>query len=313
MEFEHPAIVAWHKLHNDNTYPEKLEILRGENPTSTVFRLIWAEKVNPAVIAKRCLRQTALIESIIYEEILPDLPLPMVNYYGRVDEEESEFCWLFIQDAGGERYRSSIKEHRVAAARWLGIMNTSAISIAAICRLPEREPRQYLEMLRSACNTLRSSLTNPGLNTENVRLLDSIVNHCEQVAENWGYFEDICDGMPRTLVHGDFIKKNVAVHSSKDGIIFLPFDWEKAGRGVPAEDLSSVDISVYWLTVRDYWPGMNLISLKQFGEIGKVFRWLVFLAWIAQGIMSESPEQYMQYLRSYRSWLINDLNEASQW
>jgi hypothetical protein len=118
--------------------------------------------------------------------------------------------------------------------------------------------------------------------------------------------------MPQTLVHGDFIKKNVAVRSSQDGIIFLPFDWEKAGWGIAAEDISRVDIPTYWSTVRDYWPGLRAKSLERLANVGKVFRCLVFLDWVAPNLARESIEQPMNDVRSCEGWLA-DLIQAAEW
>ena len=312
-QIEHPAVSAWHELRPERLEPARLEVLKGENPTTSVYRLVWVEQAEPTVIAKRCRQSTALIERTIYEEVLPNLPFPMLDYYGSVKEPVGEFWWLFLEDVSGERYRSSIKEHRIAAARWLGIMNTSALNIAAAAHLPERGPEYYLNLLRSACDTILSSLANPALDAEDLTLLETIVVHCEHLADNWSHIESVCEGMPQTLVHGDFIKKNVAIRSSRDGIILLPYDWEKAGWGVPAEDLSSIDISTYWSTVREFWPGVGIQSFERLAKAGKVFRWLVFLDWIAPSFSHEFVEQPMNDIRAFESWLLADLIRAAQW
>ncbi len=312
MQPEHPAISAWRELRPEHAEPERLEVLKGESRTTTVYRLVRVGKGDSTVIAKRCRQNTALIERAIYEEVLPSLPFPMLQYYGCIEEPNGEFWWLFLEDVSDERYDPHYEQHRVAAARWLGIMNTSATSIAAASRLPERAPKHYLNLLHSARDTILSSCANPALDADDLALLNTIVAQCDQLSAHWNRLASVCETMPQTLVHGDFIKKNVGVRIGREGIIFLPFDWEKAGWGVPAEDLSRVDIPTYWSTVQTYWPRLGIQTLKRLANVGKVFRCLVFLDWIAPGLAHESVEQPMKDIRRCETWLA-DLIRAAGW
>jgi hypothetical protein len=310
---EHPAISAWRELQPERVEPERLEILKTENQATTIYRLTRVGQPDSTVIAKRCRQSTARIERAIYEEILPNLPLPMLHYYGFVEEPDAEFCWLFIEDVSADdKYDPHIEDHRIAAAQWLGTMNTSASSLAAIRRLPERGPEHYLDLLQSARDMILSHITNPSLNADDRALLETTVDHCVHLNLIWSQLAHVCDGMPQTLVHGDFIKKNVAVRSSRDGIILLPYDWEKAGCGIPAEDISRVDIPTYWLTVRDFWPGSSARAFKRLANAGRIFRCLVFLYWIAPSLAHESVREPMNYIKSCESWLA-DLIQAAEW
>lgn len=288
-------------------------MLKSENQATTIYRLIGVGQAGLNVIAKRCRQDTARIERTIYEEILPDLPFPTLHYYGFVEEPDAEFCWLFIEDASDdEKYDPRIREHRISAAHWLGTMNTSASGLDAAALLPERGPEHYLNLLQSARDAILSNSANPSLNTDDHALLEAILAHCDYLSAHWGRLASICQGMPQTLVHGDFIGKNVVVRSSRDGIIFLPYDWEKAGWGIPAEDISRVDIPTYWSTVRDYWPGLGAKAFKRLANVGRVFRCLVFLHWIAPSLADESLEEPVNYIRSCETWLA-DLIRASEW
>ena len=191
-------------------------------------------------------------------------------------------------------------------------MNTSASSLAATTRLPKREPDHYLNLLRSAQDMILSNITNPSLNTDDRDLLETTVDHCVHLSVIWSQLAYVCEGMPHTLVHGDFIKKNVAVRCSRDGIILLPYDWEKAGYGIPAEDISRVDIPTYWSTVRDYWPASGARALQRLANVGRIFRCLVFLHWIAPGLAHKSVSEPMNYIKSCESWLA-DLIQAAEW
>ena len=313
MQIEHPAISAWRELRPEQVEPERLDMLKAENPTTTIYRLVGVGQADSSVIAKRCRQSTARIERTIYEELLPNLPLPMLHYYGSVEEPDAEFCWLFIEDVSDdEKYDPHVEGQRVAAAQWLGIMNRSASGLAAAARLPERGPEHYLALLQSARETVLSNITNPALNNDDHTLLETIVDHCEHLNEIWSQLAYVCEGMPQTLVHGDFIKKNVAIRSSGDGIVFLPYDWEKAGWGSPAEDISRIDIPTYWSVVRDYWPGLSANAFRRLANVGRIFRCLVFLHWIAPSLAHESVEKPMNYARSCETWLV-DLIRAAEW
>jgi hypothetical protein len=313
MHTEQAAIHAWRQLGSGRGEPDRLQVLRTENQATTICRLSWAGEADSPIVAKRCRQDTARIERTIYEEIAPKLPLPMLHYYGFVEEPATEFSWLFVEDVSAdERYNPNLKEHRVAAAHWLGIMNTSASALAATPWLPERGPAHYLNLLQTAHDTVLSNMGNPSLTDDDHAWLARVLDLCDHLVENWSQLAYPCEEMPQTLVHGDFIKKNVAVRRSQDGTILLPFDWEKAGWGIAAEDISRVDIDAYWSTVRDHWPGLGAKSLGRLASVGKVFRCLVFLDWIAPKLAHEAVGQPMNDVRRCEGWLV-DLIRAAAW
>ena len=119
---EHPAIKSWRVLQPRQIELQGIEILQ-EKKKSGVYRIAGVGIEGAAVIAKQCWYQTALIERTMYEAVLPHLPLPRLHYYGSV-QSDAEWGWLFVEDAGREEYSPQIEEHRLLAARWLGIMHT---------------------------------------------------------------------------------------------------------------------------------------------------------------------------------------------
>jgi hypothetical protein len=135
---EHPAVKAWNELQSTRVKPEFLEILQ-EHKKAAVYRLMGVGPREVAVIAKRCLTSTALVERTVYEEVLPHLPVAALRYYGFVEEDDT-FCWLFLEDAGKVRLSPLLEEHRVLAARWLGLVHASAARVNAAARLPDGEP-----------------------------------------------------------------------------------------------------------------------------------------------------------------------------
>src|SRR5882724_1426694 len=77
---QHRAVKAWEGITARQVAPERIEILKLKNK-SAVYRLVGVGLDGSSVIAKRCRRATAGIERRIYEEFLPRLPLPRLEYY----------------------------------------------------------------------------------------------------------------------------------------------------------------------------------------------------------------------------------------
>lgn len=313
MQLEHPAVRAWRELQPVHAAPEQIEVFEEESRSTWVYRLVCVGEAHTNVIAKRSRQGTARIERTVYEEILPKFPFPGLHYYGSVQERDGEFWWLFLEDASRDlKYLPHIKEHRVAAAQWLGNMNTFSSDLVVVAQLPGREPGHYLNLLHSARHAIQSNLTNPALKLGDLALLENVLAQCDHLIVHWNHLAAVCEGVPRTLVHGDFIKKNVRVRYSHDGIIILPFDWEKAGWGIPAEDISRVDLPTYWSTIRDNWPNLTIQTLKRLMSVGKVFRCLVYLDWIAPSLAFASVERPINHIRRCETWL-SDLIRAAEW
>jgi hypothetical protein len=213
---QHPAVKAWSKLAAGRVVPGRIEILQ-ERKKSAVYRLVHAGPGGCTVVAKRRPMAIGLIERKIYEQILPRLPASMLHYYG-FTEESGAFCWLFLEDAGDQRFSPLSKEHRELAARWLGLMHTSAARIAAEVSMPDRGPNHYLDQLRSARQAILLNLGNPVFTASDVALMEALVSQCNVLESRWSHVEQSCEGIPPTLTHGDFRPKNVHV---RDGALCL--------------------------------------------------------------------------------------------
>ena len=316
---EHAAVRAWRELRPRQAEPERVEILQEVNK-SAVYRLEGVGLGGSAVIAKRCQSAIAAIERTVYEEILPSLPITALHYYGFIVEDD-KFCWLFLEDAGRDRFSPFVDEHRVLAARWLGLMHTSAARVAAATRLPDRGPGHYLEHLRSGRRTILRNLTNPLLHADDVALLQTVVAQCDVLELHWSEIEKSCDGMPSTLVHGDFRPKNVYVRTSEFGTALFPLDWETAGWGIPAADLAPArrlhpippfDIIVYRSIVQECWSRLDIAAIQRLAIVGKIFRWLAAIHWASLGLAYEYIEKPMARLRSYQA-VLAEIIRATQW
>jgi len=172
---EHPAVKFWRALSSERVKPQAIVILKErrkkEKAKSAVYRLEGVGPQGINIIAKRCRRATAAIERTIYEDILPHLPVSTLDYFGYVEEPNSEYCWLFLEDAGGEIYLPQNRQHRTAAAEWLGLMHISAARVTAGCGLPDRGPAHYMDHLEYAQDTILHSLHNPTLDDGDLKVL----------------------------------------------------------------------------------------------------------------------------------------------
>src|SRR5262245_8213230 len=161
----HPAARAWSEIRGVPLVPESIEILKNRND-SRVYRLAGVGPEGSNVIAKQCPKENALAELFIYKKVLAHLPFPALEHYGLLDEQDTRFCWVFMEDAGGVSYSPDIEEHGVLAAEWLGRLHTCGVEVPAGLSLSDRGPDHYLACLRSARDRIRHNLANPALNQD---------------------------------------------------------------------------------------------------------------------------------------------------
>ena len=292
--FRHPAAQAWSQLCSKSVEPNFIELL--PEARNCVYRLNAVGPNGTAVIAKRCKAGYAHLEQAIYQDILRHLPISTLTFYGCVDEPETEYSWLFLEDAGGEEFAYSIEKHRTLAACWLGQMHVSAARIPAVFRLPDRGPRHYLGHLRSTRELIQSDLGNSPLAPHDLRVLEAILSQGHLLESRWDRLEELCHRFPRTLVHGDFMKDNVRVRSSTDGINFVAFDWGKAGFGIPAFDITEasgrggtrprveIELADYLSVVRESWSDADLTAIRELADLGAVFRLLAAISWECESV-----------------------------
>jgi hypothetical protein len=306
---------------NGTIAPENIEILQ-EWPgkaKATIYRLRGVGPGGAGVVAKRCRVESGRTEQLIYQEILPNLPLSALEYYGFVPDEDGRFCWLFLEDAGSENYYSELEEHRVLAGRWLGTMNTFAQSVPAVRSLPDRGPRYYLELLKQAREEVLAVLDHSRVSSHGSSLLTAIVSHCDVVEQRWHHVDHFCEAMPRTVVHGDFATQNARIRTRLAGTSLLVMDWEDAGWGVPAADLSQTkcslrpDITAYWSVVRSFWPHVALADLNRWVQVGRMFRLISSVAWLNLGFAAGGVEWCVDEMHWYEPKFTEWLRAAEAW
>jgi hypothetical protein len=280
----------------------------------SVYRLASVGQGGVNVIAKRCEPAAAAIECSIYKNVLSHLPMTTIRYYGCVADDNRQFSWLFLEDAGEEPYSLDIEEHRVLAGHWLGLMNVSARELGAAGRLPDRGPGFYLERLLASRETIREILEHSSLSDTDSSQLRAIISHCNALEGQWNRIARLCHQFPRTLVHGDFAVQNARLRSGPTETSLMIMDWEGAGWGSPAADLAqfvgeslSPDLRTYHSVVGSSWPCLGLADLEKHAELGRMFRLISSLDWTNSGYRAGVEDWYIGELtwceRELADWL----------
>ena len=135
----HPAVQAWGRMH-PHGIPQAITPLRVRRKKNQVYRLEGVGAGGGGVVAKRCPKPVARVEHAVYADILPRLDVPALTSYGLLEEPESEYAWIFIEEATGVEYSNLLLEHRTRAARWLGLVHAATADGAGpprrTCRAP---------------------------------------------------------------------------------------------------------------------------------------------------------------------------------
>lgn len=323
---EHPAIVAWKEVTpggEDVSHVEVLEEGRGNKRLTkpAVYRLLFGDQ-REAVIAKKCRTVTAQKERLLYDDLLPQLPLCSLRCFGTLERGEGRFSWLFMEDAGSRSPNLDI--HGALVGTWLGRMHTAASDVREVRRLPAHGPGFYLKRLQSAAEKIRRHLTNTALREEDVALLRTIITQTENIARAWDSVEEGFGPALYTLVHGDFVAKNMRIVTSDEKEI-LVFDWSTGAFGPPAVDVGallfdsqSADwtapamdfeesleapgldfLTAYWSVVRHKWPDVDFPTVVGFARVGTLLRCIVAVEWAAEGLAYEWVDRTMRRMQFY--------------
>ena len=314
---EHPAVQAWLQIQSDSWEPGSLEVLQ-QRRYSTVYRLNHVKQGVARVIAKRCRVSTARIEHTIYEELLPLTGMPALRCYGMLEEQEGEYCWLFLEDAGGVRYSTQLPHNRALAGRWLAQTQLAAMSAGLRSCFPDRELGHYLRLLQACRAMLLHHLDGSAMSTEDAAIFRNVSAHLDVVESLWAELEEICDVMPRTLVHGDFVNKNLRVRDTATGNVLLVFDWEFAGWGVPAADLAqlidrvaSPDLSLYCSILNREYSRLELRDIQAVAACGNLLRMVDQMSWATVGQEFIDPTQLVKAIALLHSYELSIVEALS--
>ena len=305
---KHRAVKAWRKLQPAWFETDRIEVLKLKTK-SAVYRLRGVGPDGSAIIAKRCRTATAVVEQAIYDQFLTRLPLPVLSCHGLVMEPEGESCWLFVEDAGPHAYSPALEEHRVLAGRWLGTVHRLLVSAELQALLPDRGPAHYLKLLRSARDVMLNLVESPVLTAEEVGLLRTVLVRYRAIEARWDELEKFCGACPRTLVHGDFVIKNLRLQDGAGAPALLVYDWEMAGWGVPATDLAqslgkcaSPDLEAYCSAFRQNGSQAEICELRRLANYGNLLRLVDKIFWDTVGIGGETRDYLLRPIEALKNY-----------
>lgn len=310
---EHPAMHAWLTLNPGNRKPADVfplysaRVVNRKNRDrrkSSVFKLVGAGQAGGSIVAKLCSPESAGIESVIYERILPQLPISSPHYYGHVKSGRSN--WLFLEYANGDEWVIDDKRHFELALCWLAEMHHSAAELDALSLLPARGPDYYRSQLTTARQRITENISNSALEAASTRILDEFIACSSLLQARWKEVEAFCKTVPETLVHNDFLGKNVHVRNMHSGPLLLVFDWEMSGRGVPATDLHwllqhapETGITRYWEQRRTFNSSIALQDIEYLVALGAVFRVMDAVEWVSHYLLTGYPNRKIEHTRMH--------------
>jgi thiamine kinase-like enzyme len=311
----HPSVRAWREFAPGRGDPRSIDVLQ-DLRKSAVCRLHGMGEYGESIIVKRCQRDTAATETAIYQDILPRAKVSVLRFFGKVHDADEDCTWLFMEDATGEEYSPQSEQHRIVCASWLAALHLATSQLEPSEALSDQGPKYYLELLQTVRETIRRHLKNPLLEADFLGVLERLVSLFDFAESHWNQVEEVCDPMPRVLVHGDLAKKNMRVRTGPNEDVLLVFDWEMAGIGPPALDLiqflgrsATPDLPTYLSLVGRVWPQINYASLQQLIKIGAIFRTLVAIEWEAWSLEYDSAQKHVKTMRIFESRLDNSIEQ----
>jgi Ser/Thr protein kinase RdoA (MazF antagonist) len=274
---EHPAFLAWRQLDLTGVDPTRIDVLK-ESKKTLACRLVACGPEGANVIAKRRVTEATIVEQAIYRQVLARFSGPSLRLLGSLDEPDEGTTWLFLDDGGEVMPDFQEPAHRKLAGSWLGRLHTELSGHPCRETLPERASGYALELLHASRDGLRAGTWNPRLDEAGWRVLRSLMSRLDAIEAAWPQIEAQVSGLPATIVHGDFVAKNLRLLSDEKGQFIVPFDWETAGWGAPLIDLEFVDLKAYWSETNRFWGG-QAADLRRLVDFGLLFRWLAAASW----------------------------------
>lgn len=314
---EHPATKAWLNISRATCLPTAVLMLKGKEKRlyrkpkkRCVCRLLGAGPGGSSIIAKLTKTETAELEASIYRDILSHALETQIKCYGTVPED-NEMSWLFIEDVGDGSFRLQNHTHRGLASKWLARLHSRVAQFEETKILPDRGPGYYLEQLHQGFTNIENELSTPHILEPDRVVLCEILDLQKHLLKNWEGIESFCAQMPKTLVHGDFVNKNIRLRSYADREYpsILVYDWETSGLASPAADLCKIDLTVYLNSIEGELRQLSLAELNRLQIIGKIFKMLSAIWWSSIDIKFEYKENPLCRMPIYRNTLSLMLEE----
>lgn len=317
----HQAILAYNKLGQNYGELSSIELLtlnggKPHNKKSEIYRLSGVGIDGSSVIAKKAPLKSLMNEKFFYENISPFLSIFPIRFYGFVLDEDKKNSWLFLEECRGTRYFEDKEQHRLVVANWLGYFHSTTSKLDNN-QLDNHGPEKYYQYINTGKEVLSENLLKPYIKRNDADVLNKLLTSFSIIESNWAEIIRLCDKMPKCVVHGDFIGKNVMINVTDNNNTINVFDWEYVGWGVPAIDLGALDYTIWNLKEKDVtkytrsvqrvWPNVTEIVVQQWINIGLIFRYLAWISTTSLGLASDYVDEPMYQLKDYSTSLTSVL------
>jgi Phosphotransferase enzyme family len=288
--------------------PDSVEVLKSADRKSAVVRLVGSGPDGQSVVAKRAARATIEVEARVYRDVLARLPVSGTRLFGTVPEGDR--AWLFLEDAGEERFDSGLLSHRRLAAVWMAQVHGGARLLPEVDELPDRNPSHYRRLLRSVEALLRETPANPALSAGEIEVVEDLLQACRSLRSRWSDLAMRLRDTPSTIAFGGFCGKNARVRESADGPVLMPFDFESAGHGCPAIDLVYPDGDTYVQEARSWWTGLDIAEFNRLQGVGSALGAMKAIQGERSVLLGEWPSKAIEKLFWYRREIVDGMSAA---
>jgi hypothetical protein len=308
----HPALAAWTEMgfHGLPASIQTLSTLKGKG--TYVYRLNGIGNSADSVIAKLGPRDAILTERFAYQDLLPRLPVTKLQCYGFFEWDENQ-AWIFLEDACGEPFSEFLRDHIAVASEWVGLMHATSARERLGTHLSNHGSGYYRRFFTETRRIVSATLETCSLQPMQASLLETIVEHCHAVESKWAEIWNDCETLPKCLLHGDFINKNLRVRTVKGRLALYVMDWESASWSVPVEDIAGLDMQIYWPIVRETWPHLDLATVQRAADIGSLLKYGAWMEGYSTGLTHGCIEESMEDLRYCEAQLASARSAANCW
>jgi Phosphotransferase enzyme family len=290
------ASALWAAVYPAGSPVVAVETLKPAHRKSAVVRLLGAGPDGQSIVAKRAARESIEIEARVYRDVLSQLSVSGTRLFGTATDDE--LSWLFLEDAGDAPFESGLDTHRCLAGVWMARVHGGAQLFPRVAELPARGPDHYRALLRTVERLLGETLKNPALASEEIAIVEDVVEACEALRSRWLGVAERLDQAPSTIAFGGFSSKNARVRETADGQVLMPFDFESAGYGCPAIDLVYPDGEAYVREAR-WWSGLDLDEFERMRGIGRLLGGLKAIPGERKVLLASEPSKAVAKLRWY--------------
>jgi len=199
-------------------------------PDGTVLPLFLKYFYREVDVEPPELRTSPDREAQVYGEVLRDSPLGTARFYGFRSLDSKDSVALLLEFVGGTKLsRLSVKQSWLAVARWLAHMHhhfsRSQDHLNALGLLLRYDADLYWSW------AYRAVELGMRVSREAGAIVKEMLGPYERVAGPLG-------SAPPTFIHGEFYCSNILVQEEREKIRICPYDWETAGIGCGALDLT---------------------------------------------------------------------------